>query len=675
MKKIGTPVFSFDPRGVARFGELRVSWSLAAAPTLDDELRRIGPSEMAAFRLEEKSAARIRACWRGNALLGDDFEVTVEWERTADGLWSGALAWSGNRSQAAIEEIAFPLVSARTGEASRLLLPANLGELLTMRGVLGRKKRRRFYGSMQWTAFFPAGKGYGFYLDCRDSGHRIKQFDFDYADGRFIHSPVHYVPLTPENRAAFAMPYRCTFGKFAGCWYEGAQIYREWALRQPWYLDRRPVSPVLREISMWVWNRGNADDVIPPVERLRRDAGTPVALDWYWWHANPYDTDYPEFWPPREGVGVFRKALARLARQGIFTQVYTNGMTWDIDTASFGSDNGRDSLQINRDKTPTAMMFNPYTRHRLAIMCGEAPEFHKKISAIADRLAGCGLPGLYLDMIGSAAFTPCRNPAHRHVRGGGSYQREGYYRYVSEIRRKHPELLLSTEYAHEMMDLFDSGIMLDSSLERCFGTTELEAVPAYTAVYHEGVTLFGSYALPDGIPPWDSRWPDADRWKRESKWHRKFPRQFFFELGRCIVWGIQPCVCNLQLRHAEDPEFADEYRFILRVAAFRSENVEVLSSWRMLSPEGFECGKVKVKFMKRGIFTRRHEANVIEKELPAVLHSFWEGPRGERVAVLVNCTRRSRRCLYRDGSGAMKEITVAPLSCLKVELAGSRNSR
>ena len=670
-----SPVFSFDCRGVARCGALRVSWSLAVAPSLDDELQDITPEEMREFRLAENTAERIRAVWRGNALLGSDFEVTVDWERTADGLWSGALAWRGNDSRFAVEEIAFPAVSAPMSTGSRFLLPANLGELITMRGIAERKRKRTFYASMQWTALFPEGKKYSWYLDCRDPEHRIKQFDFDYADGVFRHAPVHYVPLVPENAAAYTLPYRCTFGRFAGSWYEGAQIYRAWALEQPWYRDRRPLPPALAKISVWVWNRGTAAEVIPPAERLQRDAGTPVALDWYWWHSNPYDTDYPDFWPPRDGIGKFRQAVARLNRQGIFVQVYLNGMTWDIDTASYAADHGEGSVQINRDGTPTAMMFNPYTRHRLAIMCGEAPEFHRKLIGVADKLAGCGLPGLYLDMIGSYAFAPCRNPKHRHARGGGTYQREGYYRYVSEIRRRHPGLLLSTEYAGEMMDLFDSTIMLDTSLEHCYGSPELEAVPAYMAVYHEGTTLFGSYALPDGIPPWDDRWPDADRWKREAKWHRRFPHQFFVELARCVVWGMQPCVCNLQLRHADDPEFADEYRFLLHVAAFRSENQEVLGTWRMLSPEDFECGKIKVKFMKRGIFTRRHELSVVEKTLPAVLHSFWEGPKGERAAIMVNYTRRSRRCRFKDGSGAMREITIAPLSCLKVGLTGNSRSR
>ena len=78
-------VFDFDRRGVARCGTLTVSWSLAVAPSLDEPLRHVTPEEMTEFRLAEKSADRIRAVWRGHALLGGKFEVTVEWERTDAG--------------------------------------------------------------------------------------------------------------------------------------------------------------------------------------------------------------------------------------------------------------------------------------------------------------------------------------------------------------------------------------------------------------------------------------------------------------------------------------------------------------------------------------------------------------------------------------------------------------
>ena len=657
----------FSQQGIAEYHGIEVSWCLAAAPSQDDELLLIIPQDMTSFHLKEDSG--LCAVWQGHPLFGKDFQVEVIWQKDdSSQLYSGKLSWRNNTSNFAVEEIRFPALSAKLDINSRFLKPENLGELVTMR-YIQEKGKRSFYASMQWTALFPAEKDYGFYLDCRDSQHFIKQYDIRYQDGIFSHNPVFYVPLIPENVENFSLPYVCTFGKFSGSWYEGAQIYRQWAICQDWYTNCLPRQKQLYDTAMWVWNRGTPEEVIPPTERLRRDAGVPVALDWYWWHSNPYDTDYPDFWPPRNGVEPFKENIRHLNEQNIFVQVYTNGMTWDIDTASFESDNGGDCLQLNRDNSPTAMMFNPYTRHRLAIMCGEAPEYHKKMQDLAEKLADSGLPALYLDMIGSYAFTPCRNKAHRHAHGGGTYQKEGYYAYVQEIRRRHPELILSTEYASEMIDLFESFIMLDSSLERCYGSTEMEAVPAFQAIYHEsGTTIFGSYAIPDGIPPWDPRWPDKDRWQIEEDWHRQFEHQFFIELARCIIWGIQPCICNLKLAHAENPEFSDEYDFILKTARFYHANRDILAGARLLSPDGFECEKIPVRFMKRGIFTLRKDMNIISREQSAVLHSFWQAANGKTVLIAANYTRQERCFEYRSSDGTLHSGHIAPLSFARISL-------
>ena len=288
---------------------------------------------------------------------------------------------------------------------------------------------------------------------------------------------------------------------------------------------------------------------------------------------------------------------------------------------------------------------------------------------LAGHLADSGLPGLYLDMIGSYAFTPCRNTSHRHAPGGGTYQKEGYYKYVREIRQSHPRLLLSTEYASEMMDLFESFIMLDSSLERCYGSTEMEAVPAFQAIYHgPGVTIFGSYAIPDGIPPWDPQWPDKDRWQQEEDWNRQFEHQFFIELARCIIWGIQPCICNLKQHHADSAEFADEYGFILKTAQFYHANRDILADGRMLSPDGFQCEPLPVRFMKRGIFTLRKDMNIITRNQPAVLHSFWETKSGERFLIAVNYTRQERTFRYRTDGNTLQNGTITPLSFLRIPL-------
>ena len=659
----------FSSLGEISYFDLNVSWALAIAKTLDDTLEIIRPENMDSFKLESDVASnKLIAKWIGNQLLGETFEVSICWEKDQDSkLYLGNLSWINNSSNFYIEEVRFPFITSKQVEDSKFLKPDNCGELASMRYVAQRGKRW-FYCSMQWTALFPANKNYGYYFDCRDSEHYIKQYDYHYENSIFSHYSIFYVPLLEKNKANFTMPYSCSIGKFDGYWYEASLLYKSWAIEQSWYKNRLPAKEKLYNTSMWVWNRGTSSEVIPPVQKLRSDTNLPVALDWYWWHNNPYDTDYPEFWPPRAGVEEFKKNIDLLNKEDIFVQVYTNGMTWDIDTPSYETDHGIGSLQVNRDNTPTAMMFNPYTKHRLAIMCGEAKEYHQKMISLASKLANCNLPGLYLDMIGSYAFAPCRNTLHNHCKGGGTYQKDGYYSYVKKIRENHPNLILSTEYASEMMDLFESFIMLDTSLERCYGSLELEAVPAYLAVYHgSGVTIFGSYAICDGIPPWDPSWPDEDKWQQEENWHQLFPYQFFIELARCIIWGIQPCVCNLKLEHAENKEFEDEYNFIIKTAQFYYKEREYLADGTMLHPEGFECDTIEVEFMKRGIFTLRKDMNVVKKVQPTVLHSFWKNKDGKVALILANYTKEKQSFSY-NKFGVSHQGTIEGLSYLKIEL-------
>ena len=653
---------SLASSGLMAYHSIQIGWKLRCASSLTEELCCLNPEDMQEFEYRENSR-EIYCIWRGAEFAGPDFHVAVRWRRTENDLLLGSIEYSGNSGKCRIEEILFPFVTAPAPAGSRFLAPFNQGQLISCGTECPPYEKRCYYMSMQCAALFSGTDGEDhYYFDCRDPEHCIKQFDCRYQKkpGVFEYAPVHYVPLIPENRVRYAVGYECGIVKFSGSWYEAAQLYRAWALNQSWFVKRR-ISPVMRGIGIWVWNRGTAGEVIPPAERLQKDAGVPVALDWYWWHHNPYDTDYPDFWPPRHGVENFRAAIARLKSQNIFVQVYTNGMTWDIDNETYESGHGSGSIQLNRDGSPTAMMFNPYTRHHLAIMCGEAPEYQEKMIALSKNLASCGVPGLYLDMIGSAAFSPCFNPEHHHPYGGGVYQREGYLNYVSRIRRENPELLLSTEYANEMMDVFDSMIVLDSSAERCYKRDDFAPVPAYSAVYHgSGITLFGNYALPDFIPPWDPTWPAADRWKREKNWNTLFDKQFFFEMARTVVWGMQPCVCNLKLEHADNPAFAAEYTFILESARFYYAHRDFLYDGTMLSPEGFQCESVVVDFMKRGIFTRETEFKTVSRKYPAVLHSVWCSPAGRRALVAANYTKELQHFWYRNADGTVSEGVIEP---------------
>ena len=42
--------------------------------------------------------------------------------------------------------------------------------------------------------------------------------------------------------------------------------------------------------------------------------------------------------------------------------------------------------------------------------------------------------------------------------------------------------------------------------------------------------------------------------------------------------------------------------------------------------------------MKRMIFTKKKDSTVIVKKLPAILHSIWQAPDGEKALILANYT-------------------------------------
>ena len=136
-------------------------------------------------------------------------------------------------------------------------------------------------------------------------------------------------------------------------------------------------------------------------------------------------------------------------------------------------------------------------------MCGESPKFQDKMSVLVRRLRESGLDGQYLDMIGCASYTPCYNPAHHHPRGDSAAGVEGFRNMLTRLKAENPGFPLSTECSNEAyMDLVDSVITCGTVSAERMGSN-MEFVPLFTSIYHGSLAVFGSYALPDGIPSWD----------------------------------------------------------------------------------------------------------------------------------------------------------------------------
>lgn len=499
--------------------------------------------------------------------------------------------------------------------------------------------------------------GTSFYIDSREEDFSPLRFSFASApDGALVVSAVHPQPGSVSGGL---------LKTFAGGWFDAARIYKSWVSKTPRFAKARGRDRgKLRDVSMWFWNRGLSEDVIAPVEQFQRDAGVPAALDWYWWHEIPYDSGYPNFWPPREGVAKFREAVRRLNKAGIFSQVYMNGMTWDCDDPSW-TQGGTDDAVLPLH----AVAYNVYDSHRLANLCGESPHFQRLMHRNVDELVDCGLDGIYLDMVSAASLEAlCRNPRHAHRPGEGAAQVRGWRTFVEEVKARHLGVLVSSEDAGEdYFDVFDFLICCFPSYERFgFGVApECACVPVFSAIYHEATPMFGSYALIDGIPPWDPKWPDENRWKKERPWERLFPDQFAVELSRGLAWGLQPTVNNFRLSAATDPKFAADYRFMIDVARFHHENRDILFDGEMLNPGRLVCETRTVDFLVRGIYAKEGDfRSVREEALPAVFHSVWKSPAGRKSAVLVNWTREDQ--MYEVDAPDVKAKGVIPARSLRV---------
>ena len=625
-----------------------VSFSLKISKSLKDAPRTVPAAEMKSF-VEEPG----RLVWRGHPLLGDGFTVTAARTKT-DGGYDWNLSYEGNETDWFVEEASFPEWTVPRTDGTRIFYPHICGTVtfpnwakLPAGGIAA--KMGPGFGAPGFIAAL-GEDGESFYLDQRGDA-RFYSTRFEVAQGAkpgtCVLKNVCIVPLTDATRRAYRVPYPSAARRFKGGWFEGAAIYREWVRGQEWYKKAASRDfAKLKDVSMWMWNRGRSDVTVPPALKFMEETGLKVALDWYWWHSVPYDTYYPNFWPPREPISSFKAGIDRIHAAGGYVQPYTNGMLWDCDDAQW-AEGGEDCTIVMRNGNTKCTMFNPYTRQRQAWMCGEAPRFQDRMRMVERTIRATGMDGVYMDMIGHAAYGCCYNPRHSHPKGGGRYMVDGYRAYVESVRAENPGLYLSTEEQGEAyLELFESFIFVHSSTER-FGVVSLpreELVPAFQAVYHGAVVIFGSFATIDDLPPWDERWGVNPYGVETAELEKKYPDQFAVEFARGVTWGQQPTVHKFLIEHATSPRFAADYAFMKDTARFYHANADLLFDGEMLAPGRLECPTARVAFLRRTSYTKPEQVGeLVRNALPTVFHSVWRSRAGRSAAVLVNWSREDRK--------------------------------
>lgn len=60
--------------------------------------------------------------------------------------------------------------------------------------------------------------------------------------------------------------------EFRGGWFEAVAIHRDWVRGQDWYKKAASRDfAKLRDVAMWMWNRGRSEVTVPPAVKLMKD--------------------------------------------------------------------------------------------------------------------------------------------------------------------------------------------------------------------------------------------------------------------------------------------------------------------------------------------------------------------------------------------------------------------
>ena len=626
---------------------------------LDDERpsAHVRAAAMESMQVATNGDSSISVVWRGHPKCGRGFAIKATFAPKAEGGYDWSLVYSGYEGALQVESIGFPILTVPRTDSTRLLYPHDEGTIKLPDWGAARPgavvaqcgpfcKACNFISTL-------APDAPNWYLDARGDA-RLNALSFKFSQGREPRTVEMccetLMPVEGDKPARDgAVPFGGVVRSFeGGGWFAPTAYYRDWVKTQKWYADAKELhekASRLRDIGLMLWNRGRSTLVTGIVDRVAYDTGATIALDWYWWHVNPYGRDAPYYWPAREDMDTFKGTIRALKEKGVYVQHYINGVCCDTMDPRWTDGDWAETV-VDRDGKHHVRTWNPFFKHPSAYMCGNAPVFHDRVAALCRNLRECGTDNVYIDMI-AHCHIPCWGADHGHPRGGGTHQYEGYRRLVERVRRENPGVHFSSEGATErFLGLWESLILLQSNYEKLFrwSAPNFECVPVYQAIYHPVVTMFGNYATIDNQPPWDDLWPEECARGDLGDLVSGYPDEFAVEVARPVARGMQPSAHQLFANHADDPKTAASYRFLCDTVKFYMKNRDWLYDGEMLDPGKMECPAEEVKFLNYATYSSKgSEKTVVQKALPTVFHSVWRAPDGRIAAVLANWSRKARR--------------------------------
>ncbi|MBM3888588.1 MAG: hypothetical protein FJ388_05615, partial [Verrucomicrobia bacterium] len=307
---------------------------LTDADAVDVTVKRAGNEVVIAAPRHKNAAVGVecRFCTeRGSQFIHGRITVRGEQKFTLASVRFPALAWQKQLGP--------------TPEREFLVLPRNDGCIIQAPGTQGWLPTAPYPGSasMQFIACYDDTAG--LYAACRDKQAFAKLIGVEKSRDSLRLAFFHYP--TRESRREWRLEYDVVLGTFRGDWQTAADLYRSWAVKQPWC--RRTLAERVKsgDVPRWLcepslfyayslrgmderWQFTNRLPLVPPqAEAWHALLGGPVTFMLMAWEKKgPWVT--PDYFPPFGGEKDFKAATAALHAKGHRTLVFLSGLNWTL---------------------------------------------------------------------------------------------------------------------------------------------------------------------------------------------------------------------------------------------------------------------------------------------------------------------------------------------------------
>jgi len=553
-----------------------------------------------------------------------------------------------------IAEMRFPIVPlklpfAGTGEHDQVLWPECDGTLL--RNPSQNRADRQFpypgTASLQMLAAFdPAA---GLMLAARDTAGFTKSFCTRRDKNCLELSIAHYANQTAT--AEWDLGYDVTLaglGKAGGpiTWESAADLYRQWAVRQPWCRQTTVQRVQSGDIPKWLIEptlvvtfalRGQMPDgklgnrlplLVEQVNRWGKLVDAPVtSLVMAWEKLDSWVT--PDYFPPYGGEAEFTGAMRQLHRDGHHSMVFLSGLHWTLHKSLAGPD--RPSVEIDQEaefnrrgrpwaisdaKGETLVSGKPDAGvGQTATICAGTALARAMLVGTGLRCQQMGIDCVQIDQIVGGGMKACLHPEHGHP-AGGNWCSQALYRIFEELRRsgkaRDPKFAFSIEEPCEfylpLLDTYHARDLHQGRWPRS-GAGVL-GVPLFTHVYHAYAAGYGS----------------------EGCYVSEKPSKLaMYQLGMNLVCGKVPAVA-LWGRWCEPEKLDPPQQRLLRahLSLWRGAAAPFLTYGERVALPPLDAPDVELTFMEKDGKTRR-PLNVL-----AVLAGGWRLADG-RTATILAC--------------------------------------